>query len=234
MSRQAVLNAVNLHFPELLSWSTWCYGQYPILWHTLGSITSESGVQQGDTLGPLLFCLVLHQVVCAIATDSECASLFFHRWYIDDGVVAGPISAVLRVLSIIKDLGPPLGLHINLSKCKLFSVNDLSRFPDEMKKSNVPHFEILGAPIGDFLFCAKYIGQKCTDASKLLQQLAQVGSSDPHIAMLLLRQCGGFCRLIHLAKTIPPSLAGDALSLFDDEVRQCFAECTAVDTPDFT
>ena len=24
--RQAVLNAVNLHFPELLSWSTWCYG----------------------------------------------------------------------------------------------------------------------------------------------------------------------------------------------------------------
>ena len=26
VSRQAVLNAVNLHFPELLSWSTWCYG----------------------------------------------------------------------------------------------------------------------------------------------------------------------------------------------------------------
>ena len=35
------------------------------------------------------------------ATDSECASLLFHMWYIDDGVVAGPISAVLRVLSII-------------------------------------------------------------------------------------------------------------------------------------
>ena len=76
--------------------------------------------------------------------------------YIDEGVVAGPISAVLRVLSIIKDLGPPLGLHINLSKCELFSVNDQSRFPDEMKKSNVPHFDILGAPIGDFfILCSK-------------------------------------------------------------------------------
>ena len=74
----------------ITTWSTWCYGQYPILWHTLGSITSESGVQQGDPLGPLLFCLVLHQVVCAIDTDSECTSLLFHRWYIDDGVVAGP------------------------------------------------------------------------------------------------------------------------------------------------
>ena len=87
---------------------------------------------KGDPLGPLLFCLVLHQVVCAIATNSECASLLFHRWYIDDGVVAGPISAVLRVLSIIKDLEPPLGLHINLSKYELFSV---SRFLDEMKKN---------------------------------------------------------------------------------------------------
>ena len=121
----------------------------------------------------------------------------------DDDVVAGPISAVLRVLSIIKDLGPPLSLHINLSKWELFSVNDLSRFPDEMKKSNVPHFDILGAPIGDFLFCAKYIAQKHADASKLLQQLAEVGSSDPHVhvAILLLHQCGGFCRMIHLART---------------------------------
>ena len=81
--------------------------------------------------------------------------------------MAGPISAVSCVLSIIKDLGPPLGLHINLSKCELFSVNDLSRFPDERKKSNVPHFDILGAPIGNFLFCAKYIAQKHTDTSKL-------------------------------------------------------------------
>ena len=71
----------------------------------------------------LLLYLVLHQVVCAIATDSECASLLFHRWYIDDGVVAGPTSAVLRLLSDVKDLGPPPGLHINLSKCELAQRN---------------------------------------------------------------------------------------------------------------
>ena len=98
----------------------------------------------GRPLGPLLLYLVLHQVVCAIATDSECASLLFHRWYIDDGVVAGPISAVVTCAYYDKSLGPPLGLHINLSKCELFSVHvdDLNMFPDEMKKSNVPHFDI--------------------------------------------------------------------------------------------
>ena len=166
VSRQAVLNAVNLHFPELLSWSIpgVMGNTLYILWHTLGSTTSESGVQQGDPLGPLLFCLVLHQVVSAIATDSEFASLLFHTWYIDNGVVAGPISAVLHVLSIIKDLEPPLGLHINLSKCELFSVNDLSRFPDEMKKIQCASFRYTW---GSNLFCAKYIAQKPTGASKL-------------------------------------------------------------------
>ena len=112
--------------------------------------------------------------------------------------LAGLISAVLYVLSIVKDLGPPLGLHINLSKRESFSVHDLNMFPDEIKTSNVPHFDILRAPIGD--------------------------------------QCGRFCRLIHLARSIPPLLAVDALSPFDDAVWQCTAEYTAVytavDTPD--
>ena len=61
VSRQAVLNACALHIPELLPWSQWCYGQHPALWHSLGTISSEIGVQQGDPLGPLHFCLVLHQ-----------------------------------------------------------------------------------------------------------------------------------------------------------------------------
>ena len=82
------------------------------------SITYESGVQQGYPLGPLLLCLVLHQIVCV----PRCC---FIRWYIDDGVVAGPLSAVLRLLSIVKDLGPPPGLHINLSKCKLVSMTSV-------------------------------------------------------------------------------------------------------------
>ena len=86
----------------------------------------------GRPLGPLPLYLVLHQVVCAIATDSECASLLFRRWYIDDDVVAGPISAVVHVLSA---LGPPLGLHINLSKCDLFSV--MTSICSQMKGKNL-------------------------------------------------------------------------------------------------
>ena len=48
-----------------------------------------------------------------------------------------------------------------------------------MKRSSVPHLEILGAPIGDAFFGAKVVSQKCAIASKLLSQLEEVGSVDP-------------------------------------------------------
>ena len=52
------------------------------------------------------------------------------------------------------------------------------------------------------------------------------------MALLLLRLCGSFCRLVHLARSTPPSLIVDGLALFDNDVRHCFAECTMVDTSD--
>eukprot|EP00731_Ephydatia_muelleri_P037154 Em0403g3a len=164
---EAVLNACALHIPELLPWSQWCYGQHPALWHSLGTISSEIGVQQG------------------------------------------PVAAIARVLAIIQESGPPLGLNINIAKCELFSSRDLSSFPEEMRRSNVPHFEILGAPIGDLVFCATFVAQKQSEASQLLKELELWVLSTP--------------------RNTPPLLVNEAFALFDDCVQQCFSECTAVD-----
>ena len=61
------------------------------------------------------------------------------------------------MLSIIQDLGPPLGSVINPSKCELYGDSDLQPFPSEMKKCKAFNFEILGAhPI----FCARFIVEK--------------------------------------------------------------------------
>lgn len=51
------------------------YGQHPILWHSLGSLTSQTGVQQGDPLGPFMFAIVLQRMVTIIHTDGACAGL---------------------------------------------------------------------------------------------------------------------------------------------------------------
>ena len=94
-------------------------------------------------MGSFLFCLVLQKIASAIASDKAYSYLLFHRWYIDDGFIAGLKQAVAHALSIIQELGPPLGLHINNAKCELYSPCDLTLFPSDMKRSKSPHFEIL-------------------------------------------------------------------------------------------
>ena len=218
VSRQAVLDECAQHFPELLAWTSWCYGQRPILWHSLGSLTSQTGVQQGDPLGSFMFALVLHRMVTTIHTDEECAGLLNTVWYLDDGSMAGESSSVLRALIIIQAQGPSLGFYINLKKCELFGVGDLSSFPPSMQTSKLPNIEILGAPIGDAEFCKQFFANKHQAALTLFSTINDLGSIDPQFALVLLRICSSFCKLAHIASATPPHLILGSLEKFDTDV----------------
>ena len=232
VSRQAVLDEWAAIFPELLPWVSWCYGTHPLLWHPLGRISSESGVQQGDPLGPLLFALVLQKLVSSLDADDECAEILLQAWYLDDGALEGTRPAVLHALNLIEDLDPTLGLRVNLIKCELFSRRGNTSFPPEVRCFLLPNLNILGAPIGNYLHCSKFIAGKCAESRRLLSGLVDVAAVDLQVAVTLLRMCGSFCRMVHIAKVTPPSLASDALSYFDVEVKQCFAMCSAINVTD--
>eukprot|EP00731_Ephydatia_muelleri_P029957 Em0021g480a len=159
---------------------------------------SQSGVQQGDPMGPLLFSLVLNVVIKVIATHPECCDLCYHVWYLDDGVLAGPSSHVRKALDLLMELGPPLGLRVNIKKCEVFSSGCLAHFPIEMKQSSKPNLEILGIPIGDADFCSAVLDRKRSEAGFLLKRLEDVGQVDPPGIIRSLGE-GGFGGVLHVS-----------------------------------
>ena len=74
--------------------------------------------------------------------------------------------------------------------------------------------------------------EKCSKAKILLSALVEVAAADLHVAASLLRICGSYCKLVHLARTTHPSLSLQSLQFFDEEVRRCFSTCIAADIPD--
>ena len=89
-------------------------------------------------------------------------------------MLAGPISAVHRALALIKVIGPPLGLFVNMSKCEVFSRSDLSFFPIDMQQSHNPNIEILGIPISDKDFCSAFISRKRSEQDPCLKDLRKL------------------------------------------------------------
>ena len=85
VSRQTVIDECATFLPELLPWVSWCYGSHSSLWC---QVSSQSGVQQGDPLGPVLFSLAIHKLVTSIDADDDCFHLLLEAWYLDDGVLA--------------------------------------------------------------------------------------------------------------------------------------------------
>ena len=59
-------------------------------------------------------------------------------------------------------------------------------------------------------------------------RLEDVGQVDPQVALVLLWLCGGYCKLVHLARVVPPSFSQSVLQIFDRDVQKCFTSCTGV------
>ena len=65
-------------------------------------------------MGPLYFCFGLTPLVAEIAKLQP----VYQKWYMDDGGIVAPVPVLLKVRQLLREKGPPLGLHLNPKKCE--------------------------------------------------------------------------------------------------------------------
>ena len=89
-----------------------------------------------------------------------------------------------RAITLLQSEGPALGIHINMSKCEVFSSHSLDLFPLGMISSDKPNLVILGAPIGNKEFCS-FVSKGLKNLAGLWSQLEEVGLIDPQVALVV-------------------------------------------------
>ena len=219
-SREAMLKAVEEEFPELSRWSAWCYASPTHLWAGESTLSSSSGTQQGDPLGPLLFSLVLKSVSETIAQRHP--DLKLNVWYLDDGTLVGSRQALADVLEFLNsDEVKQKGLHLNMAKCEVWwpsGDQSFPEFPPDVPRLKPDGVEVLKLPVGTDDYVASVVRKRVHKTIDLIQKLDCL--QDEHVEFTILRACLGSCKLVYtLRGTYPSARVLDALQEADDALR---------------
>ena len=102
LSRSAMLNAVLSTIPELYPYCYSAYSKASLLKYDNFTLLSQTGPQQGDPLGPLLFCLAIHPIL-------ENLSSTLCIGFLDDLTIGGNVSVVAQDVDFISHEANKLG-----------------------------------------------------------------------------------------------------------------------------
>jgi hypothetical protein len=147
-------------FPKAYNWWKWLYEEKTPLLFSNFIIWSETGVQQGDPLGPLLFCAAIHPILEKI--NREC-NLDINAWYMDDGNLLGSPEKLFKAWEILSTELPKIGLHLNPSKSEWITSSDI-KGPEGVPITPKDQLIILGVPLGSTEFCLSFLDRiiRCT------------------------------------------------------------------------
>jgi hypothetical protein len=110
--RDKILEATKAHIPVLLPFAHSVYSSpSTFLWEGELLLSSE-GIQQGDPLDPMLFCIAIHSLVSNLESE-------FKIFFLDDGTLGGTFDSLFADLKRIEEIGQSL----NMSKSELICHN---------------------------------------------------------------------------------------------------------------
>ena len=200
----------------------------PLLYNN-ASLQSESGVQKGDPLGPLLISLTLWPVIEKIR--DAVPHLTQRTWYLDDGFVAGLEDQIRTTLDILANEGPKRGLDLRKDKCELWSIIDIPSVDREVTRNMGNGFEVLGAAIGSPELVPSCLQKRVQKVVALLENLSYLDA--PQCALGILRYCLGTPKLLYSLRTNTPTRRMiDVLKVFDSSQRDALDQIISTVTCD--
>lgn len=231
VSRSSFLDQAKKEFPSILPFISYCYSLSPLLFVSQSSTIIESlnGTQQGDPLGPLLFCLAIRPL---LESFSKNFPDLLNLWYMDDGFIGGPSATVSKVVSLLVDSGPPLGVFLNLEKSRLTwthpSMKNAQLFSPLIPRSS-GGVVVLGSPIGSASFTSTFFRASSDHNEKIILKLPKL--NDPQIAFTLLSKCMGLSKVGYFLRTTPCAATSDLASRFDLQTTAALGIILGKDIP---
>jgi len=223
ISRNAIECQLEQKAPSLLGYFRSCYkNPSHLLAAARGTSTwlsSNTGVLQGDLLGPALFCIG-YSIVLQFVRDMHPGVGV--QAYQDDVYLVGTDAEVAAAIDTFKGKCQNVQLRVNTFKSHVLaphsSISVHSTYNTRGQEANAGHV-VLGSLVRTSTFVNEFLIGKAMELQTALQRLKDVLGNERHAAYNLLTYCVGR-KLSHLVRTTPPSLLQDFATKNDRQLRK--------------
>ena len=210
--RSHVYAVVRRLCPQLANFVCQCYSSASFLAFGDDTISSEEGLQQGDPLAPLLFCLGIHEELQQL----HCSAIV---GYLDDITLFGPRAEVSTCFRQLSAACQRFGLHCNESKCEVATWNDSDVADATLAGLNRvlnDELTLLGGALGHSSL-ERLLSSHVDRLTLLDDRLQQLNAHD---ALFIIRHSIAIPKLLFHLRTSPCFRVPELLSKFDSKLRE--------------
>ena len=200
--------------PSIYDFCKNVYSIQPVLNFHSNEIRSATGMQQGDPLGSLLFCLAIQPNLDQLGSELIIG-------YLDDVTLGGNVKTVRDDFELMKFEGERLGLKFNISKCEVLTRNncnlDIANTFPGFQMIDIRDAQLLGSPILSDRGLDVALDDKCNELQNMLSRLKHLSA---HHSLVIIRHCISVPTVMHILRTNNNCHDNDRLIMFDNIVRR--------------
>ena len=224
VDRTRMLAETMERLPALSSWAEASHGSPAHRYYRGRRFLCSTGTTQGDPVAGTLFGLSILPTQERISR--EVTSLLANIWYHDDGTAAGSLQDLAKVVKILEEDAPLLGLTLNKHKCSVWVGDHDPDNPDPLgcgiPRADNAGFLLLGSPIGT----PEYMASKLNDRidkieDTVLNKIPLL--ENPQLQLCLTRSTHSMVKFVHTIRTCNSDSIIASLDRFD-HIQRCALE----------